>query len=678
MTGPALAGYGSTRADGNGLVTSPGGEALFGGAAHRARLARVDPQEDDERMHAAAPTGRARRALVSCARPAPETRRRAPTLAALLVAVTACGDTTGPADGVVCGAPVLNPGVSIRSGFIPHGRVALSEGSSCTLRSEDTGAFELSASEGPAVYLVAIQSASTVAGAVSTLRLTIRGPDAVDATASVSPARSPAVGEVGSDAELRLRRNARRALERAGARPFRPGRVGPRTSVAGRPPVVGEPMTFTNSVAPDLDVDCDRTETVTAVVRAVGASFAIAEDVEVAGHITAAEYAGLLQSLEAHVFPVVTAYFGSPADLDANDRVWVLLTAVVNRTTPSGSGTFIAGFFNPSDLSDPATCAASNRGELLYLLAPDPGGEFSNPVEPGFAVSNALGVTAHELEHLLSAEQRVAFGNGSFADLEHAWLGEGLAHIAETAVGFAAADLRPGTDLGYASLVADPDVFAAFHLANFRRAGYHLEDPNGTLALGTASRGDPGGVPSLRMRGFAWLFLRWMADHGSFGGGGILGGDAEEVMFRDLSSGGAALTRGVENVERVAAGVLGSPGWRDLLARWGPAPAADGREPGTGETRITTFDLPGIFGGLHDALPDTRPFERPFPLVPDTVILERSVAEGFDFDLGASTTAYFVLESGAPHPDVQVRLTTQTGADVPADARPQVVLLRTR
>ena len=640
-------------------------------------------------MLAAAPPARAPGA--PDARPcrastAPAARRLALRGLALLLWTAACGDATGPDDRPGCGSAVLNPGVSIRSGFTPRGRVALSVGSTCTLRSDDTGSFELAASEGAAEYLVAVQSASVVAGAVSGLRLSLRGPDASGVASSRAVAtrapsgsagQSPAA--LGSTAELRLRRNAREALERRGARPYRPTAAGVRASVATRPPVAGDTVTFGNSVAPDLDVDCDRPETITAVVRAVGAAFAVAEDVEVAGHIGAAEYAGLLQSLDQLVFPIVTTYFGPPADLDENGRVWVLLTAVVNRTTPMGSSTFIAGFFNPSDLSDRAGCAASNQGEVLYLLGPDPGGELSNPVEPAFALSNALGVSAHELEHLLSAEQRIVFGGGTFADLEDAWLGEGLAHMAETAVGLAAADLQPGRNLDYAALSADPELFASFHFANFRRAGYHLEDPNRTLALGTSGSGDPGGVPSLRMRGFGWLFLRWMADHGSFGGGGILGGAAEEEMFRDLSSGGPARTRGVANVERVAAGVLDSPGWRELLARWGPAPATDDRSAAaTGESRITTFDLPDIFGALHAALPDTRPFEILFPLDPETVILEGTVAASHDFELGASTTAYFVLESDGPHPDVELELTTQTGADVPATVRPQIVLFRTR
>lgn len=603
------------------------------------------------------------------------------TGAALLIAtVAACDGPTGPA-GDRCGAPALNPGVSLRSGFVPRGRVSLSVGATCTLASDEAADFEIGASDGPAEYLVAVQSASAVAGATASLRLRIRGPGAEGAiAASRIPARPGVDREGQGDPESRFRAAARTALTRAGARPARAAPVpGPRLAVTASPPAVGQTVVFRNSVGPDLDVDCDRTETVTAVVRAVGSEFAVAEDVDVAGHIQASRYQAMLQSLEQLVFPVDTAYFGPPADLDGNDRVWVLLTAVVNRATPRGSGTFIAGFFNPSDLSDPATCGASNRGELLYVLAPDPAGAFSNPVGVDFAVTNAIGVTAHELEHLLSAQQRVVFGGGSFADLEDAWLGEGLAHTAETVVGLRAANLAPGSDAGYVALAADPEVFASFHFANFRRAGYYLEDPAGTPALGTSGGNDPGGVPSLRMRGFAWLFLRWLADQSSVPGGGILGGRAEETLFRDLSSGGPMRTRGVANVERVAARVLGPSAWRTILARYVLAPGTDsGLREGPPGLEITTLDLPDVFAALHETAPDTRPFETPYPLAPVEVALEETVGASFDFDVGASAARYFALSSADAHPDIGLTLTTASGADVPPAVRSQIVLVRTR
>lgn len=605
----------------------------------------------------------------------------------LAVAVlAACDSATGPGE-VGCGVPVPNPGVPLRSGFTDRADLDLAPGAGCALRVEAGGAFRLAAGPAGAEYLLAVQSASTVPGARASLSLRIEGPGARanvrDRRTRVPPSTSLAAGgEWASRAELTFRRNARRELARVGARPYRgrsgPG-VGPRAAVAPSPPKLGETLLLRSSVDAALSVDCERTDTIDAVVRAVGTHFAIVEDPDAAGHFDAAHYGDILAGIDDLVFPVATAYFGSPADLDGNDRVLVFLTPIVNRATPRGSGTFIAGFFNPSDLSDQITCPASNEGEILYVLAPDPGGQFGDPVDIDFAVRNAVGVTAHELAHLLEAEQRIVFGGGGFPDLEEAWLSEGLAHTAETVVGLSAAGLSPRGNHGFGGLAADVDIFNTYHLANFRRTGFYLRDPSGTLALGDEMSSDPGGVRSLEMRGFAWLFLRWLADQATLSGAGFLGGAAEESLFRDLASGGATFSRGVANIERVAGPLLGSDEWRDLISRYALVPLADDAGGSvSAETQVTTFDLPDTFAGLHEALPATEPFTSAYPLEVTRYALDTAPARTFDFDLQASATRFFVLTSAGPHGGVDVTLTTLAGGQVPASVRAQIIVQRTR
>ena len=51
----------------------------------------------------------------------------------------------------------------------------------------------------------------------------------------------------------------------------------------------------------------------------------------------------------------------------------------------------------------------------------------------------------------------------------------------------------------------------------------YLADPTGTLALGLPE--DPGDERTLAMRGFAWMFHRWLADqYAQAGSGGALPG----------------------------------------------------------------------------------------------------------------------------------------------------------
>jgi hypothetical protein len=95
----------------------------------------------------------------------------------------------------------------------------------------------------------------------------------------------------------------------------------------------------------------------------------------------------MLAALEDVVYPVNTSYFGEPADIDGNERIIILVTEETNKLSGSNGLTFIAGFFVPSDLSDSGNpegggtaagglCATSNEAEILYLIAPDPGGRY--------------------------------------------------------------------------------------------------------------------------------------------------------------------------------------------------------------------------------------------------------------------------------------------------------------
>lgn len=601
-------------------------------------------------------------------------RRGAACLAAVCLA--ACGDATGP-DPTGC---VVEEGGAAA-------RLALMPGEICAVAAEDAGALVLPGSPESARYLVAVQSASRVAGATASLRFELEG---AAGTAPAGSRTSPSAAPVPEpehprfDLELRFRRNARLALRdarplRAGADPSARGGGRAAFAPAERAAAPGDTVVFTNTVDADLNVDCQGLHDITAVVKGVGEEIGIVEDVEASGPVEDLAYAGLLETLEELVFPVDTAYFGAPADLDGNGIVWMLFTPVVNRATPRGSLTRIAGFFNPSDLSDPATCPGSNRGELLYLLAADPDGRFSDPVGPEFATTRALGVAAHELEHLISAERRIVKGGGSFADLEDAWLGEGLAHSAETAVGLRAAGLAPGGNHDFAGLSADRPVFDTYHLANFRRAGFYLNDTDGTPALGNMGGGDPGGMASLRMRGFAWLLLRWFADQYAPEAPGLLGGPREEALFRDLAGGGGRRDRGIDNLERVAAAAGGPSAWAALLDRWALVPLADDA-PGVTDpaARIPSLDLPDLFAGLNAEFGDRDPFRDRYPLTPTHVTLRETTSVGIDFDISAAAGRYFDLESQDGHPEVRVALTTPAGSAVPASARTRLVLQRIR
>jgi hypothetical protein len=613
--------------------------------------------------------------------------RRLIGLIGIFVFTGGCGDHTGP-ELATC---VLEPEPRRSQGQALT--ISLTLGSICELVPADVEMFKLVPSNESAEYLAVIQSGSRTPGSSVSLQLEVSAEGAAEnEPSSLAMPALPRIGaeaeelEQASRAELLFRANARQAL--INAKPLRHehtssgGLDRSRTSKISKAQpqvVVGDTVIFTNTVAADLSVDCQGIHDITSVVRAVGENFGVVEDIEVAGLVTPAQYASLLKVLDDIVYPVDTVYFGSPADLDDNGIVWVMFSPVVNRVTPRDSPTRISGFFNPSDLSDSSTCAGSNEAELLYVLAADPTGRFSDPVPSIFATKRAVTVTAHELEHLIVAQQRVTIGNGTFADLEEPWLSEGLAHTAETAVGFMSAGLYPQENLNFFALTSDRHVFDAHHFANLRRAGFYLMDTNGTPALGNESGFDPGGVSSLQMRGFSWLLLRWFSDQFSPAEGGFLGGPAEEMLFRDLAVGGATRARGIANLERVAR-IVGGPGnWEDLLARYALSPLADDfAEAVPSSAQFTSFQLRDTFAGLNREKGDDDPFTQPFPLIRSEIDLsfETNVTESFD--LKASTARYFLLESEAGHPLIRLTLTTTHGERVPSSAMLQLVLLRTR
>lgn len=509
------------------------------------------------------------------------------------------------------------------------------------------------------------------------------------------PARARARGAAGAELRL-LRAAAREALERADARPVdRPEGRGGRSRLADRAdgtPDPGDRRTFLLSVDPDeLSVDCtDTTAVVDAVARAVGDDVVLYEDTAapVRG-FSESDFRGLLGEFETTTFPVDTAYFGAPVDVDGNGRVAVLFTPEVNELSAPGRDAFVGGFFLPTDLAESGrdggegsgaggVCPVSNEAEVIYLPVPDRFGAFGQVVERRRALGNARSVTAHEMEHLLSAEQRVfrtpvAGSENPFDDLESAWLAEGLAHLAEEVVGLARTGLRERQNLGFPEAAGDAADFEAFHVDNFSRARLFLRDPSGVPALAGS---DPGGRGSFQMRGFGWLFARFLGDQvGPDGTSGPVGGSDEHRLFRELSRGGDERATGVENVLR-ASRAVGRQGraWRRLLADFGVAVAADddpaSLDPGRS---LRTWDLRDVFAGLHRNRP--REFEEPYPLrAPPLAFATTAV----DFELGPSTAAYFGLSSDSASAAYSVRVGTPDGSRLPASARPQVLLVRVR
>ena len=470
-------------------------------------------------------------------------------------------------------------------------------------------------------------------------------------------------GFMRGESSVRLVRTAAPAAARVGAAEVREG----------------DTLRFRFAVGQDLQVACeDTSRIVAAVVRHAGSRTLVAEDVEApSGGFTPTMWDELGRVYDEIVVPTDSAYFGAPADIDGNGRVTYLFTPQVNRLTPPNSPSFLAGFFLPLDLVDSGDpegsglagedgqiCPASNEGELIYMASADPEGRFGATVRVDQALRQARSIGAHELEHLISAEQRLVVREGGFADLGVTWLQEGLAHLAEEVVGLRLMEAERGQNLTWEEVSSDRErieLFNTYHLNNFARLSFYMRAPVATPAL---AEQEPGGLASLQMRGFAWAFVRWLADRDP---------EADDAaLTRALSTGGSGAARGVANVEQAVGG-----SWESLVSEFQSAVALDdaGLPGEAGNRGFTTWDLRSVFAGLNRNAVAGSSFPLAFPLAETVVPFESTAVE---FEARAATAGYVRLQDTRGGRGLAIRLGSQTGGLAPASSVPTLTVVRTR
>jgi hypothetical protein len=113
-------------------------------------------------------------------------------------------------------------------------------------------------------------------------------------------------------------------------------------------------------------------------VAAVGTkSIVLADTLNPSGGFADADYQRFAARFDTLIYPMDVGAFGAPSDIDGNGRVAIIFTLSVNQLTPSGSSSYVGGFFNPRDLFarvDPVNgnCPGSNVGEMFWLIPSRP------------------------------------------------------------------------------------------------------------------------------------------------------------------------------------------------------------------------------------------------------------------------------------------------------------------
>ncbi len=338
------------------------------------------------------------------------------------------------------------------------------------------------------------------------------------------------------------------------------------TEPKARLPAVGEQI----QLNVQFDDNCDNAVMRTGRVAAVSNRAILVHDAtNPTGGFSDADYQEFATSYDNLVWPVVTRTFGEPEDIDRNDRVVFFVTRAINDLTSPSSGTYINGLFFSRDLfptkdkDNLQACPSSNVGEVIYVLAPDPGrgGAFSY----GSAKQNMVGVMAHETQHLISASRRLYTLKVTGTEWnETVWLNEGMSHIAEELVFYEASGTTPRRNLDRPTLQSSARIanaFNAFMVSNASRYLNHVTD---------AERDSPYQTDDdVATRGAIWDFLRYAADRRA--------GDDQQLWNTLLNS----RTTGMTNL-RAALGTEPVPLFRD----WAVSVYMDDAVPGT-EARFT-------------------------------------------------------------------------------------------
>jgi hypothetical protein len=346
--------------------------------------------------------------------------------------------------------------------------------------------------------------------------------EAADALHATMLERDRALGE-----RLLARRDSRIQRGRTGR--------GPRTNVVSGTPAIGD-LWQLNVASGCTGTRDDRTGRVVSIGTHV---IIVADTTNPAGGFTTAQYDSIALEFDTLAYPVDTANFGGPTDLDDNERVVAFYTRAVNELSPPASSAFTSGFFSSRDLfsSAPTSCPKSNESEMFYMLVPDPTGSVNSNVRSVSSVrGGTVGTMAHEFQHLINAARRIYVNEA--AGYEEVWLNEGLSHIAEELLFYrTSVGLAPRSNIVLSNISTGPNAsrrVAAFNTyanQNFGRLRSWLQRPD---TAGPMKSNDV-----LAVRGATWAFLRYASDR--------TGGTESAFWFSLVNS----LTSGKANLQAV-------------------------------------------------------------------------------------------------------------------------------
>ncbi len=150
---------------------------------------------------------------------------------------------------------------------------------------------------------------------------------------------------------------------------------------------------------------------INATLRAVGQYCLIYSDLSTDLNPT---FLDMNHTFETVIYPTLYEFYGSPPDIDDNDRVIILVFDIIDGL---GGGQYVAGFFYPLNQYPKSQYEDSNEAEILCI---DGNQGLSHLVDGDFET------LAHEFQHMIH------FGHDDDEDI---WLDEGASMFAEYLIG---------------------------------------------------------------------------------------------------------------------------------------------------------------------------------------------------------------------------------------------------
>jgi hypothetical protein len=293
-------------------------------------------------------------------------------------------------------------------------------------------------------------------------------------------------------------------------------------------------------------------------------------------------------------------------------------------------------------------CAASNVGEMFYMLVPDSTGAVNGNVRSkSFVMNVTVGTIAHEYQHLINAARRLyVLKQGGSSWQEEVWLNEGLSHIAEELVYYRASRNTPRSNISSSAIrssQAQVDAFNNFMLANYGRYKSFLTSSSFNSPYANNDE--------LATRGATWSFLRYAADR--------IGTSDGNLWYRLVNAG----PTGFANLQS-ALGV-DEDGLAALVRDWATSVYTDDLVPGIPSSYSQpSWNWRGMFQSLF-----AQPI--PFPVVGSS--LTDATSWSTSLMGGAGVVTRFTVPSGA---DAFVRLTAPGGGTIAAPITLSVVRVK--